>query len=230
MADDLPEVGEGGPRSSTSPRQAAQTIGLLSILGAGAYVALEVLRTGLGWPVPDSVQVGIPFLAVPVLYFCRQKAPVRWGPLDRTWVLSAASYAPFAAWVIAAEPGARGYFVGLALTVVSFPAALWWAVDTYFHVGAVDFFTKRVVQAQAEAAWGPRPALLLQWGAWCGGHVVEWFWLRFILGDAGAAVFLGLAGLVTGVAFARWRNVSGLMAGHFFVNVAAAVAAVLLFL
>lgn len=198
----------------------------LAVMGAALYGALSAAIFYWRWPVPDSIHVGVPFLLVPVLYLAWRRLPPGFGNLDRPFVWSAAAYAPFALWVAAAAPGSSAYFSALAHSIATLPALLWWSVDTFFHVGAVDYFTKRIVQSEAEVVWGPKRALLIQWAAWSAGHVVEWMWLRFILGDAGAALFLVFSGLATGLAYMRWKNVGGLMVGHFLVNVTAAAVAV----
>jgi hypothetical protein len=180
----------------------------------------------LGEPLPDAVVVGVPFLVLPAVALWWWDEPAKWGALDRGFVLSAAVYAPFAVWVVAAVPGAPpAYFATLPALAFAVPGGLLWALATFVHVGAVDYFTKRIVQHECEALWGPRAGQGLQLVAWTVGHIVEWFWLRDVLGEAGAAVMLVAAGVATGWAYARWKNVAGLMVGHLLVNVAAAVAA-----
>lgn len=199
-------------------------------LVSSTYLSFYVLKSQAGIAVPDSIAVGVPFLLIPFLYLRSVGQAPELGALDLTFLLSAAAYAPFALWVAAAAPGAAWFFAPYAATVSSFPFVLWWSVDTFFHVGAVDYFTKRVVQHEAEARWGAWNGLWCQVAAWGAGHLIEWLWLRLLLGDLPAAAFLVLAGFVTGLAYMRWKNVLGLMVGHFLVNVAAAAAAVVLYL
>jgi len=178
---------------------------------------------------PESVKVGVPFLALPLAAIVLLRKAPDLGRLDRTLLFSAAAYAPFAAVAAAAAPSAAWFYAPLAATLGSLSAALWWAVDTFVHVGAVDFFTKRVVQREAEARWGAWKAVWVQLAVWSAGHVLEWTWLRLILGDVFAAAYLVAAGVVTGLAYLRWKNVGGLMFGHFLVNVSAAISAVWLY-
>ncbi len=201
----------------------------LFALPASTYLALVLLARALGTEFPGSVAVGGPFLLVPALYLAWRKHPLRLGGLGRPFLFSAAAYAPYAAWAALAAPSSEWFYRSLASTVTSWPLVVFWAADTFLHVGAVDYFTKRVVQFEAELRFGARNALALQTAAWSLGHVVEWLWLRLLLGDAGAAVFLVSAGLVTGLAYQRWKNAAGLMVGHFLVNVTAAAYAVALF-
>lgn len=217
--------GAESPQAAEAPGGLRMVVALAAE-GSALYAAFSAAILFWRWPVPDSIHVGVPFLLVPVVYLAWRHLPLTFGDIDRSFVWSAAAYAPFALWVAAAAPGSSAYFSALALSIASLPLLLWWSVDTFFHVGAVDYFTKRIVQREAEAVWGPKRALLVQWAAWSVGHVVEWMWLRILLGDAGAALFLGLSGLVTGLAYMRWKNVGGLMVGHFLVNVTAAAVAV----
>ena len=93
-------------------------------------------------------------------------------------------------------------------------AAAWWAFLTLIQVSSVDFFTKRIVQLAA------------QFAAWCGAHVVEYMWLKDLTGPAGAVLFLGITGALTGLLYLRTKNVLGMMAGHWFLNIAIAISAV----
>lgn len=200
----------------------------LTVLLAICVVDYAVLQVG-GPGLPDSVKIGVPFLLLPVFFRRRWGKPWAFGKLDLTLLLSAAVYAPFAVVAAFAAGGSPWYYAPLAANVVTAGAALWFVIDTFFHVGAVDYFTKAVVQREAEPRFGRWNALYLQLVAWTAGHGVEWLWLRLILGDAGAAVYLVAAGVVTGLAYMRWKNVLGLMLGHLLVNVAAALAAVSLY-
>jgi len=219
----LPQA--AGARDLTDRDRLARLVGLCVAAAAG-YAGLRGAAMAAGTQLPDAVVVGVPFLAIPALAFWRWGEPADWGRLDRTFLLSAAVYAPFAAWVVAAVPGAPAkYFAGLPGAAFAFPGGAAWAVATFAHVGAVDYFTKRVVQHEAEALWGARRAQAVQLAAWSAGHIIEWLWLREVLGDLGAGVFLVGAGAATGWAYARWKCVLGLMVGHLLVNLAAAVAA-----
>ena len=197
----------------------------LCALGGVVYLALALAARD----VPDSVKIGVPFLALPAAFIIARGKRLAVGRLDLTLLYSAAVYAPFAVIAAVAAPGARWFYAPLALAVAGPAGAAWWAADTFFHVGAVDFFSKRVVQSEAEVRFGPARALLIQLFVWSGAHAIEWLWLRQLFGDLGAAAYLVAAGIITGLAYIRWRNVLGLMIGHFLVNVCAAAAAVTLY-
>jgi hypothetical protein len=223
--DTQPGKAPAGPAVTRATR--LRRLVTLCVAGAAGYGLLAAARAWLGVPLPDAVVVGVPFLLVPAGALWWWGEPAQWGRLDRGFLLSVAAYAPFAAWVVLSIPAAPSkYFAPLASILPSLPAGPVWVVATFLHVGAVDYFTKRVVQLESETLWGPRPAQALQLTAWCAGHVVEWLWLREVLGDAGAAAFLVAAGAVTGWVYARWKCVAGLMAGHLMVNLAAAAGAI----
>jgi hypothetical protein len=190
-----------------------------------AYAAFFLAERALGRELPGAIKVGIPFLALPLAALWAWGERLELGRVDRTFLWSVAAYAPFAAWTFFLVRASPTYLPGLALEVATVPLALDWALRNFLHVGAIDFFTKRIVQREAALRWGAWPGFGVQVAAWSAGHVVEWTWLREMGGDVDAAVFLVSAGIVTGLAYLRWRNVAGLMVGHFLVNVALAAAA-----
>jgi hypothetical protein len=199
---------------------------VLCAVSASAWAAIAAAEWASGVVLPGTLRVAVPFLFIPLVALRRWKQPVELGRIDRSFFLSAAVYAPFAAAAAGAAPSAPEFYAAFALKVAAPALAAWFVFDTFFHVGAVDFFSKRIVQREATALWGPLRGQAVQLAAWCVGHVVEWLWLQEIFGAWGAALYLVAAGLVTGVAYARWKNVAGLMVGHLGVNIAAAAAAV----
>lgn len=215
-------VEERQPRAAPESFATAAELTVLCAGAAGIYLALRYGAPGI----PESVPVAVPFLALPLAAIVLLKGKLDLGKPDWTLALSAAAYTPFAAIAAAAAPSVPGYYIPLAASVATPALAVAWALDTFFHVGAVDFFTRRIVQTEAHARFGAQRALAIAFAVWCGAHVIEWFWLRALFGEVGAALYLGAAGVVTGFAYLRWRNVLGLMLGHFLVNVAAAGAAV----
>jgi len=196
------------------------------ILGAGLYVAIGLAASAAAVAVPDSVRVGVPFLFLPILVLRWAGQPWDLGGLNRTLAYSAAVYAPFAVWLALGIPTSPQTYAPGAAALTGGAVVVWWSIDTFFHVGAVDYITKRVVQHESAALFGERRSLVFSVVAWSLGHVVEWLWLRAALGEIGAAAFLVLAGIATAMAYARWKNVLGLMIGHFLLNVAVAAAAV----
>jgi hypothetical protein len=221
--DGAKRAGPGRPR----PAPFAGDLQLALLCGAAAalYVGLVLSAPGL----PEAVKVGVPFLLLPAAAILLLGKPLDLGRLDRTFAISAASYAPFAALAAAAAPGAAWYYAPLAASAAGASPAALWAASTFVHVGAVDFFSKRVVQSEAHARFGARAGVAVSVAVWSGVHIIEWQWLRFIFGEAGAAAYLVAAGIVTAYAYLAWRNVLGLMVGHTLVNVAALAAAVSLY-
>jgi hypothetical protein len=106
------------------------------------------------------------------------------------------------------------------------PALAAWAFLTLIQVSSVDFFTKRIIQLEVEKLWGPAKGMAAQFLVWCGAHVIEYMWLKDIAGPAGAVLFLGITGAVSGVVYWKTKNVLGMMAGHWILNLLLAAAAV----
>lgn len=87
------------------------------------------------------------------------------------------------------------------------------------HTMPVDFFTKRVVQAECERILGTRAGIGIQTLVWTCGHYREFFWLQALMGLAGAFAFLLVSGALTGIVYAYHKNVLALMLGHWLLNV-----------
>ena len=66
---------------------------------------------------------------------------------------------------------------------------------------------------------------MAQFLAWCGAHVIEYGWLKDIAGPAGAVLFLAVTGAVSGAVYWKTKNVLGMMAGHWILNLLLAAAA-----
>src|SRR5262245_6636726 len=221
------ESGAVEPTAAPSPEEQTgklqrfgRLVGLCAI-AAGLYVGLALP----GSQMPDSVRVGVPFLLIPFVVLWKVGEPFALGKLDRTLLWSAATYAPLTVWLALYIPSSPQTYAPGARAITGGAFAVLWVVDTFVHVGSVDYFTRRVVHRESEIMWGPGAGFAFGWLAWSLGHIVEWFWLRAALGDVGAAVFLVAAGAMTGLAYMRWKNVVGLMIGHCALNVALAVAA-----
>lgn len=190
------------------------------------YGALLAAEPAAGVTLPAFVKVAVPFLALPLAWAWWRGELRGLGRLDRAFAWSIAVYLPFGVWGVLATRGADDYLSALAGSVATPAAAAFWVVATFLHVGAVDYFTKRVVQHEAGLRWGALGGFLAGLAAWLVGHVPEWMWLRDMDGELGAALFILATGIATGLAYARWRNVWGLMVGHLVVNVFLVVLAV----
>ncbi|MBM4249366.1 MAG: CPBP family intramembrane metalloprotease [Euryarchaeota archaeon] len=200
-------------------------IGACLLLGGGAYLALDyglpLTPFGRG---AHQLAVFIGFLAVPftILLFTRRSPEL--GGLDRGFLAGIGTYLLFLLPLLALVPMNPEHFRWYRTAA---PGLSGWAFFTLIQVASVDFFTKRIVQLEVERAGGPAWGILAQFLAWAGAHVLEYGWLKDLAGPAGAVLFLGLTGAVTGLVYWRTKNVLGMMAGHWILNlllVAAALA------
>jgi hypothetical protein len=214
-------------QSSHRPGSPLHFIVVCLLLGGGAYLALEY-----GLPLTPfgngshQFAVFAGFLAVPftILLWTRRKPEL--GEPDRGFLAGIGMYLLFLLPLLALVPSNPEYFRGYRMEPPAFAA---WAFLTLIQVTSVDFFTKRIVQLEAGRLWGPGRGMLAQFAVWCGAHVIEYGWLRDIAGPAGAILFLGVTGAVSGAVYWKTKNVLGMMAGHWMLNLLLAAAAVLYF-
>ena len=200
-------------------------IGVCLVLGGAAYLALDY-----GLPLTPyghgshQFAVFVGFLAVPFTVLLQTGRKAELGGLDRGFLAGIGMYLLFLLPLLALIPSNPEYFRGYAQMG---PVLGAWAFLTLVQVTSVDFFTKRIVQFEVERAWGPSRAMAAQFAAWCGAHVIEYLWLKDIATPAGAILFLGITGAASGAVYWKTRNVLGMMAGHWVLNLLLAAAALL---
>ena len=193
-------------------------------LGALVYLALEYglpltpLRPGA-----HELAVFLGFLVVPLCVLVLTRRRPELGGLDRGFFAGIGLYLLFTIPLLMLIPGNPGFFKGYRMAA---PAMASWAFLTLLQVPTIDFFTKRIVQLEATRSWGAGKGMLVQFVAWCGAHIVEYGWLKELAGPAGAVLFLGVTGALTGALYWRTKNVAGMMAGHWILNLVLAAAAV----
>lgn len=198
-------------------------IGTCLLLGGGAYFALEY-----GLPLTPfgngahQLAVFVGFLAVPftVLLYTRRKPEL--GGFDRRFLIGIGMYLVILLPLLLLLPANESYFRGYRMAA---GALAGWLFLTLIQVASVDFFTKRIVQFELEKLWGPGKAMMAQFAAWSGAHVIEYGWLKELAGPAGAILFLGVTGAVTGAVYWKTKNVLGMMAGHWVLNILLMLAA-----
>jgi hypothetical protein len=214
----------GLQKPSISLKHPAAFIGVCLLLGGGAYLALDY-----GLPLTPfghgshEFAVFVGFLAVPFTILLQTQRKPELGGLDRGFLAGIGMYLLFLLPLLALIPSNPEYFRGYRMAA---PALAAWAFLTLIQVSSVDFFTKRIVQLEVENLWGPAKGMAAQFLAWCGAHVIEYMWLKDIAGPAGAVLFLGITGAVSGVVYWKTKNVLGMMAGHWILNLLLAAAAV----
>ena len=195
------------------------------LLGGGAYLALEygLPYTSFGTGA-HQLAVFIGFLAIPFTILLQTRRQPELGGLDKGFLAGIGIYIAFAIPLLFLIPANPAYFKGYNMAAWAFAR---WAFLTLIQVSSVDFFTKRIVQLEVERFWGPGKGMLVQFAVWCGAHVIEYAWLKDIAGPAGAVLFLGMTGAVTGAVYWKTKNVLGMMVGHWALNLVLAAAAVL---
>lgn len=215
----------GLQRSSRGLKHPVAFIGVCILLGGGAYLALEygLPRTPFGTG-SHQLAVFIGFLAVPFTVLLHTRRKPELGGLDRGFLAGIGMYIAFAMPLLLLVPANPAYFRGYHMAAPAFAA---WAFLTLIQVSSVDLFTKRIVQLEIERLWGPGKGMLAQFAVWCGAHVIEYAWLKEIAGPAGAVLFLGVTGAVSGFVYWKTKNVLGMMVGHWVLNLVLAAAALL---
>lgn len=198
-------------------------IGVCLLLGGGAYLALDyglpLTSYGRG---AHEFAVFAGFLAVPFTLLLQTRRKPELGGLDRGFFAGIGMYLLFLSPLLALVPMHPEYFRGYRMAA---PALGAWAFLTLIQVSSVDFFTKRIVQLEVEKLWGPGKGMLAQFAAWSGAHVIEYMWLQDIATPAGAVLFLGITGATSGAVYWKTKNVLGMMAGHWILNLLLAAAA-----
>jgi len=199
-------------------------IAACTLSGGAVYVALE---SGL---LPATLKVGHElavvggFFLVPLGILLATGRKPRLGRLDRGFFEGIGLYMLFLVPLLLLIPLYPDFFSAYMMV----PAAVVpWAILTLMQVSTVDFFTKRIVQLEVWEAWGKSWGLVAQFATWSGAHVIEYMWLKDIATPAGAVIFLGTTGALTGLLYIRTKNVLGMMVGHWMLNLILAASAVI---
>ncbi len=220
----------GGPGSGAGARSsrmgAAALVITCSLSGAAVFFCAGPALVALGLSRgAHELAVFAGFFLAPMLVIVLSGRRAELGGLDRGFFEGVGAYVLLIAPLIPLIPLNRVYFESYRMGAGE---AASWAFLTLLQVSTIDFFTRRVVQLELERAWGPGWGLLAGFAAWAGGHVLEYLWLRELMTPPGAALFLGLAGALTGLVYWRTKNALGLMAGHFLLNALVAALSIIL--
>jgi hypothetical protein len=219
-----PSGAEKKQERAKNPRRTAIFILACTIAGGAAYWALEA-----GLPLTPlkrghELAVFCGFFLVPLGILWATGRKLQLGSFDRGLLEGIGLYMLFLVPLLFLIPLNKEFFSGYRMAPAT--AALW-AFYTFIQVSSVDFFTKRIVQLEVWQAWGKSWGLAAQFAAWSGAHVVEYMWLKDLTGPAGAILFLGTTGALTGLLYLRTKNVLGMMVGHWLLNLILAGAAVI---
>ena len=194
---------------------------LTFVIGASVTcaVAWGVLYLLLGQVVSDfNAKVGstfIAFLFIPVLFLAFTKRGMELGKIDSGLVKTMVVYQAFAFWIVAYYFGKPDFFVDYDLLGTEYLVYLAMVV---FYVPPVDFFTRRMVHLEIEKVYGLKMGFAVGTLAWVVGHAGEIVWLSKLTGLAGSSIFILVTGLVTSYLYQRYKNIWGLMIGHWVLN------------
>lgn len=203
--------------------KARKTLLILALcaLCLSIYAILELL---LKFDDAHSVAVFAGFFVAPVIALLVAKQKKILGELRGAfWTLSA--YDIFLFWILAYYFASPEKFNFLKFENLWSAQFLLWNIFTAMNVIPVDYFSKRIVQFETESLFGAKIAFAVQVAVWCAAHVPEFMWLNGILGNFGAAAFILVSGMLTGLAYWKTKNVWGLMLGHWALNAIIALAA-----
>jgi hypothetical protein len=209
---------------SADKKKTAVLILACVIFGGTVYLALEAALPLTPLKPGHELAVFCGFFLVPLGILLATKRKPELGKFDRGFLAGLGLYMLFLVPLLFLIPLHPEFFGGYRMSPA---AAVRWAVLTFIQVSTVDFFTKRIVQLEVWRAWGEGWGLAAQFAAWSGAHVVEYMWLKDLAGPAGAILFLGITGALTGLLYLRTKNVLGMMTGHWVLNLLLAAAAVI---
>jgi membrane protease YdiL (CAAX protease family) len=195
-------------------------LALISILAAGTYYVLSTsLKSALGEFTSSAVGMSVSFLAIPAIclaFGIPSKRGPKLGKIDSKFAISLLLYQVFTLWLMVYIPRDPGFFSDFSL---GSSEHVQYIITVGFYVPPVDFFTRRFIQSEVTHTFGPWAGFWAGTIAWIVGHILELVWLSELMGPAGSATFIVVSGLVTGLLYMRYKNVLGLMTGHWLVNV-----------
>jgi len=166
----------------------------------------------------------VSFLVIPAVclaYGIPSKRGPKLGHLDLKIILGILIYQVFTLWLLVYVPKNPGFFSDFPL---GSPEHLQYLVTVAFYVPPVDFFTRRFIQSEVSHTFGQWPGFYAGFAAWLVGHIPEVIWLSELMGLASTIVFVIIAGIATGLIYMRYKNVLGLMTGHWLLNVILSIA------
>jgi membrane protease YdiL (CAAX protease family) len=188
------------------------------------YIVSNSLKTVIGEFTSSAVAMSVSFVAIPAVCLALgipSKRGPKLGHLDINFVLSFLLYQIFTLWLLVYIPKNPGFFSDFQM---GSKGHLQYIITVGFYVPPVDFFTRRFIQSEVSHTFGPWAGFWAGTIAWMVGHIPEIIWLSELMGPAGSATFIVVSGLVTGFIYMRYKNVLGLMTGHWLVNVILSIA------
>lgn len=198
-------------RSISKKNRIIEELLLISILSLATYLFLGYL---LGIEL-HALAVFSSFFILPVIVLKILKKPLALGKLDLGFLLGILIYIIFFFWIFFYYLNNKEFFINFKLHGYEL---LKWNLFAALNVMPVDFFTKRIVQAEVSKGFGQRKGLLVQTLVWGLAHGYEISWLQELMAFSGALLFIIGSGLITGYLYLKTENVLGLMVGHWLLN------------
>jgi len=200
-------------RMDSEQKKILKNLCLMCIISTVMFFALEFFLKNYAYY--HQVSVFISFMMVPVTILVLMKKPFMLGNFDKGFVYGIAVYLLLFLWVFSY------YFFNPEFFDV-FNVKGWnfvlYNILIIMNVMPVDFFSKRIIQAEIAKRFGEMNGMFVQMGAWMLGHVYELFWLKDLMGCAGALLFIAVSGVITGFVYSKTKNVLGFMIGHWMLN------------
>jgi len=200
-------------RMDPEQKKILKNLCLMCIISTVMFFALEFFLKNYAYY--HQVSVFISFMMVPVTILVLMKKPFMLGNFDKGFVYGIAVYLLLFLWVFSY------YFFNPEFFDV-FNVKGWnfvlYNILIIMNVMPVDFFSKRIIQAEIAKRFGEMNGMFVQMGAWMLGHVYELFWLKDLMGCAGALLFIAVSGVITGFVYSKTKNVLGFMIGHWMLN------------
>ena len=200
-------------RMDSEQKKILKNLCLMCIISTVMFFALEFILKNYVYY--HQVSVFISFMMVPVTILVLMKKPFMLGNFDKGFVYGIAVYLLLFLWVFSY------YFFNPEFFDV-FNVKGWnfvlYNILIIMNVMPVDFFSKRIIQAEIAKGFGEMNGMFVQMGAWMLGHVYELFWLKDLMGCAGALLFIAVSGVITGFVYSKTKNVLGFMIGHWMLN------------
>jgi len=195
-------------------------LAVIALICAGTYYIVDkLLMPGLGEFAGSAIAMFVSFLVIPAICLALgvpSKRGSRLGRFDFKFVISLLIYQIFTLWLLVYLPRNPGFFSDFSLGSTDHISYL---IMVGLYVPPVDFFTRRIIQSEVTNTFGPWAGFWAGTLAWLVGHIPEVFWLSELMGPTGSAIFIVISGLVTGLLYMRYKNVLGLMTGHWLLNV-----------
>ena len=202
---------------------------VISIISGGTYfVVSKLLSRVVDEFAASAFAMFISFFMIPSIFLALgipSRRGHKLGKFDTKFLLCLLLYQVFTLWILAYLPRKHEFFMDFSIGSMGHISYI---ILVGLYVPPVDFFTRRVIQSEVSLSFGKWAGFSAGTAAWLVGHIPEIVWLSELMGPWGSAVFIIVSGLVTGLLFMRYKNVLGLMGGHWVLNIIISLAPALI--